>query len=69
MFRVTTGINEKKNFLLDVMSGSEARVKGGNGYMMIFISSIVKAYKKAFGIDLLEYGLVDMMLEVELNGC
>lgn len=69
VFRVTTGINEKKNFLLDVMSGSEARVKGGNGYMMIFISSIVKSYKKAFGIDLLEYGLVDMMLEVELNGC
>ena len=37
--------------------------------MMIFISSIVKSYKKVFGIDLLEYGLVDMMLEVELNGC
>ena len=45
------------------------RVKDGNGYMMIFISSIVKAYKKAFGINLSDYGLMDMMLEVELNGC
>ena len=66
---VTTGVNEKKDFLLAALSSSSIRVKDGTGYMMIFVSSIVKAYKKAFGINLSDYGLVDMVLEVELNGC
>ena len=64
---VTTGVNEKKDFLLAALSSSSIRVKDGNGYMMIYVSSIVKAYKKAVGINLADYDFMDMVLEVELN--
>ena len=65
--RITTGKNHEKDFLIPAMEGSSGVYRDGKGVMQLSVGPIIRAYRAAFGVDLREYGLCDMMLEADAN--
>ena len=65
--RITTGKNREKDFLISAMEGGSGVYRDGKGVMQLSVGPIIRAYRAAFGVDLREYGLCDMMLEADAN--
>ncbi len=68
MLRITTGTRREKDFLIPALEGGSGACRDGKGLMLLSVVPAIRAYKAAFGVDLGEYGLVDMALEVDAKG-
>ena len=64
--RVTTGLKREKDFMIPALEGGSGVYRGGKGLMLMAIGPLIRAYKAAFSVDLSEYGLVDMAMEVNI---
>ena len=63
--RITTGLRREKDFLIPALEGGSGVYRDGMGLMLLAVGPAIRAYKAAFGVDLSQYGLVDMALEVD----
>ena len=64
--RITTGLKREKDFLISALEGGSGVYRGGKGLMLMAIGPLIRVYKAAFSVDLSEYGLVDMAMEVNI---
>lgn len=64
LFRYKTGVRREVDFLPAVMESMQKLPLSGNPLMTLTVSPIIRAYRSATGVDLSEYGMVDMALEV-----
>ena len=65
--RITTGLKREKDFLIPALEGGSGSYHGGKGVMLLNVAPAIRAYKAAFGVDLSQYGLVDMALEADVK--
>ena len=65
--RITTGLKREKDFLIPALEGGSGNYHGGKGVMLLNVAPAIRAYKAAFGVDLSQYGLVDMALEADVK--
>lgn len=65
--RITTGEQRQMDLLAAVMEGCNAVTRNDKGLMLVAVGPIVRTYRRAFGVDLSEYGLVDMALEADVE--
>lgn len=66
--RITTGLRRERDFLIAALEGSSGSYRDGKGIMLLNVAPAIRAYKAAFGVDLSQYGLIDMALEADANG-
>ena len=64
LFRYKTGVRREVDFLPAVMESMQKLPLPGNPLMTLTVSPIIRAYRSATGVNLSEYGLVDMALEI-----
>lgn len=65
-FRVINGERRQVDFLLPALEGCAGEIRGGKGLMMLNVEPTVKAYKAAFRVDLSEFGLINMAVDVDI---
>ena len=66
--RITTGLRRERDFLIAALEGGSGSCRDGKGIMLLNVAPAIRAYKAAFGVDLSQYGLIDMALEADANG-
>ncbi len=66
-YRITTGLRRQADFLIPAMEGGSGMERDGKGLAMLSADPMIKAYKSAFRVDLSEYGLKNMVFEVDLK--
>ena len=67
IYRVTAGIRREEDFLTAALAGAQVKVGDKKALVMLDAAPTVKAYRRAFRVDLREHGLVSFATEIDMK--